>query len=81
MSDEEKKKKRLDLVDVKMMLTLAGAGCIVVLFFLFIGKFNSVLTIVSKLFSAMTPIIIGIVKCAGGFVEHDHFRICYSISS
>ena len=61
MSDEEKKKKRLDLVDVKMMLTLAGAGCIVVLFFLFIGKFNSVLTIVSKLFSAMTPIIIGFV--------------------
>ncbi len=61
MSDEEKKKKRLELVDVKMMLTLAGAGCIVVLFFLFIGKFNSVLTIISKLFSAMTPIIIGFV--------------------
>ena len=52
---------RLELVDVKMMLTLAGAGCIVVLFFLFIGKFNSVLTIISKLFSAMTPIIIGFV--------------------
>ncbi|SEP92006.1 Predicted PurR-regulated permease PerM [Lachnospiraceae bacterium NE2001] len=61
MNDEEKKKKRLDLVDVRMMFTLAGAGCIVVLFFLFIGKFASVIEVIQKLFSAMTPIIIGFV--------------------
>ncbi|MCR5227927.1 MAG: AI-2E family transporter [Eubacterium sp.] len=61
MNDEDKKKKRLDIVDVKLMLTLAGAGCIVVLFFLFIGKFSSVIIVVRKLFSAMTPIIIGFV--------------------
>jgi len=61
LNDEERKKKRLDIVDLKLMLTLAGAGCIVVLFFLFIGKFSSVITVIKKLFSAMTPIIIGFV--------------------
>ena len=61
MDDEDKKKKRLDIVDIKLMLTLAGAGCIVVLFFLFIGKFSSVIIVVRKLFSALTPIIIGFV--------------------
>ena len=34
MNDEDKRKKRLELFDIKWMLTLAGAGCIIVLFYL-----------------------------------------------
>ena len=59
--DEEKRRRRLNLIDVKKMLTLAGAGCIIVLFYLLIGKLSDVFAIISKLISAMAPIIIGFV--------------------
>ena len=57
--DEDKKKKRLALIDAKLMLTLAGAGCIIVLFYLLIGKFGVLLAVLRKLLSAMSPIIVG----------------------
>ena len=59
--NEEKKKKRLELIDVRKMLTLAGAGCIIVLFYLLIGKLPGVFSAIGKLLSAMTPIIFGFV--------------------
>lgn len=59
--DDDKRKKHLDLINVKMMLTLAGAGCIIVVFYLFIGKIGGVLEIIKKLLSSMAPIIIGLV--------------------
>ena len=61
MGEEEKRKKRLALVDMKMMLTIAAAGCIIVIFYLIIGKVGYVWHLLAKLFSAMSPIIIGCI--------------------
>lgn len=59
--DNEKRKRRLELIDVRKMLTLAGAGCIIVLFYLLIGKLSGVFSTIGKILSAMTPIIFGFV--------------------
>ena len=59
--EEEKKKKRLELVDAKLMFTLAGAGCIIVVFYLLLGQFPDVLSLIKKLLSAMSSIIIGCI--------------------
>ena len=61
LSYEERRKKRLELFDLKMMFTLAGAGCIVVLFFLFIGQFTKILDDIATVISAMAPIITGLI--------------------
>ena len=59
---EDKKKNRpLNLIDVRQMLTLASAGCIIVLFYLLIGKFPGVLEVLGDLIRALTPIIIGCI--------------------
>lgn len=59
--DEEKRKRRSELIDVRRMLTLAGAGCIIVTFYLFVGKLTGLLAVLGKILSAMAPIIIGFV--------------------
>ena len=61
MNDEEKRKKRLELVDIKWMLTLAGAGCIIVLFYLLIGKLGLILGGIIKVIKAAAAIINGAV--------------------
>ena len=61
LSYKERRKKRLELFDLKMMFTLAGAGCIVVLFFLFIGQFSKILDGFATIVSAMAPIITGLI--------------------
>ena len=43
------------------MLTLAGAGCIIVVFFLFVGRLGILLDWFGKIMKAMTPILIGCV--------------------
>ncbi|MBR3041695.1 MAG: AI-2E family transporter [Eubacterium sp.] len=59
---EDKKKNRpLNLINVRQMLTLASAGCIIVLFYLLIGKFPGVLEVLGDLIRALTPIIIGCI--------------------
>ena len=59
---EDKKKNRpLNLINVRQMLTLASAGCIIVLFYLLIGKFPGVLEGLGDLLRALTPIIIGCI--------------------
>ena len=59
---EDKKKNRpLNLINVKQMLTLASAGCIIVLFYLLIGKFPVVLEGLGSLLGALTPIIFGCI--------------------
>lgn len=59
--DDDKKKKKFDLIDVRLMLTLAGAGCIIGLFYILIGKIDGVILVVQKLLRAMAPIIIGFI--------------------
>lgn len=61
LSYEERRKKRLELFDLKLMFTLAGAGCIVVSFFLLIGKFSDILSGIATIISAMAPIIVGVI--------------------
>lgn len=61
LTHKERRKKRLELFDLKMMFTLAGAGCIVVLFFLFIGQFSKILDGLATIVSAMAPIITGLI--------------------
>ena len=56
---DEKVKKRLNLIDVKRMFTLAGAGCIIVLFYLLLGRIDGVGSVLVKIFKSMSPIIIG----------------------
>ena len=58
---EDKRRKRLQLFDLKQMFTFAGAGCIIVLFFLFVGKFDKILDGFAKILSAMAPIITGLI--------------------
>ena len=58
---DEKVKKKLNLLDVKRMLTIAGAGCIIVLFYLLLGRLGAIGSAIIKLFKAMSPIIIGCI--------------------
>ncbi len=60
-SDKAKLNKRFDFIDVRLMLTLAGAGCIIGLFYLFIGKIGTVFGVLGEILSAMSPIIIGCI--------------------
>lgn len=57
--EDDNKKKRFELIDIKRMMTLAGAGCIIVLFYLCIGKLGIFFSMLGKLITAMTPILIG----------------------
>ena len=59
--EDKKKNRHLDLIDTKRMLTIASAGCIIVLFYLLIGKFPLVLKSLGRLISALSPIIIGCI--------------------
>ena len=59
--DDDKKKKKFDLIDFRLMLTLAGAGCIIGLFYILLGKIAGVVLVVKKLLKAMAPIIIGFI--------------------
>ena len=61
MNDEEKRKKHLELFDLKWMLTLAGAGCIIVLFYLLIGKLGFILGALIKLIQSAAAIINGVI--------------------
>lgn len=57
--DDINKKKHFDLIDIKLMLTLAGAGCIIGIFYIMIGHIGSFFEMLKKFISAMSPIIIG----------------------
>ena len=59
--EDNKKNRHLNFINVKQMLTLASAGCIIVLFYLLVGKFPRVLEGVGDLLRALTPIIIGCI--------------------
>ncbi|MBP3235093.1 MAG: AI-2E family transporter [Eubacterium sp.] len=59
--EDKKKNRHLDLIDTKRMLTIASAGCIIVLFYLLIGKFPLVLKSLGRLIRALSPIIIGCI--------------------
>ncbi|MBO5610244.1 MAG: AI-2E family transporter [Eubacterium sp.] len=60
---------------MRRMMTLAGAGCIIVLFYLCIGKIGIFFSMLGTLLKAMTPILIG---CFLAFVLNpivNKFRI------
>ena len=57
--EDNNKKKHFDLVDIKLMLTLAGAGCIIGIFYILIGHLGSFFSLIRKLLTSMSPIIIG----------------------
>ena len=59
--EEDNKNRRFKFIDVQRMLTLAGAGCIIVLFYLLIGRLGVILGVIGGLLKAMTPIIIGCI--------------------
>ncbi len=59
--EEERKDSKLNLIDVRKMLTLAGAGCIIVIFYLFIGKISILFHLIGRLLKAMSAIIIGFI--------------------
>ncbi len=59
--EEERKDGKFNLIDVRKMLTLAGAGCIIVVFYLFIGKIGILFRLLGKLLSSMSAIIIGFI--------------------
>ena len=59
--EDDRKKKTLGLINLKMMLTLAGAGIIIVSFYLLVGKFSVLLSVIGKLIKAVSPIIIGMI--------------------
>ncbi len=59
--EDNNKEKKFSLIDIKQMLTLAGAGCIIVVFFLFVGRLGILLDWFGKIMKAMTPILIGCV--------------------
>lgn len=57
--EELNKKKNLNLIDIKLMLTLAGAGCIIGIFYILIGHLGVIGEFIRKIVSSMSPIIIG----------------------
>ena len=57
--EEQNKKKNLNLIDIKLMLTLAGAGCIIGIFYILIGHLGVIGAFIRKIVSSMSPIIIG----------------------
>ncbi|MCR5213309.1 MAG: AI-2E family transporter [Eubacterium sp.] len=59
--DDKKKKKRFDFIDLKLMFTLAGAGCVIVLFYMLIGKSSEFFGVITRLLRAMSPIIVGCI--------------------
>ena len=59
MEEDNKKKRKFTYIDFGRMMTLAGAGCIIVLFYLFIGKIGIIFSAIGTLIKAMTPILIG----------------------
>ncbi|MBO4863407.1 MAG: AI-2E family transporter [Eubacterium sp.] len=59
--EEDNKNRRFKYIDIERMLTLAGAGCIIVLFYLLIGRLGVILSVIGGLLKAMTPIIIGCI--------------------
>ena len=59
--DDNKRKKHLSFIDTRKMFTLAGAGIIIVVFYLFIGKLGIVLAGIGSFIRALSPIIIGVV--------------------
>ena len=52
---------RFDKDDIKKGLVFAGALCIVVLFYLLIGKIGVIFAGINKLLNAMSPVIIGCI--------------------
>ena len=61
MDENNNRKKRLEFIDFRKVLTLAAAGSIIVLFYLFIGKIEILLKMLGKVLIALYPIIIGVV--------------------
>ena len=57
--EDDNKKNRFSYIELRRMMTLAGAGCIIVLFYLCIGKIGIFFSLLGKLLRAMTPILIG----------------------
>ena len=73
--EEDNNKKKFSFIDMRRMMTLAGAGCIIVLFYLCIGKIGIFFSMLGTLLKAMTPILIG---CFLAFVLNpivNKFRI------
>ena len=59
MEEDNNKKKHIDFLDTKLMFTLAGAGCIIGIFYIFVGHITAVFAVIKKLIASMAPIIIG----------------------
>ena len=75
--EEENRNKHNKFINVRLLLTLSGAGCVIVLFTIVIGWIPALLKGIGSVIKAMAPIIIG---CMIAFLLNplvNKFRISF----